>query len=211
MRILEADLGGEANDKAMRIENAAVLARLRAGDHDAFEQLVRENSARLLAVARLMLRNEDDARDALQDAFLSAFRSIRDYRGTAAVSTWLHRIVVNAALMRMRSRRRRPEQSLDDVLRSVEVSGAGAESVAEQQQRPDTLLERAEARAFVCDCIDRLPESYRTAIVLRDIEGLETRSVARRLGVTSNAVKIRVHRARRALRTLLDPYVAAAA
>jgi len=211
MRILEADRNGMAHDGSVGTDESAMLARLRAGDHDAFEELVREHGARLLTVARLMLRNEDDARDALQDAFLSAFRSLRGYRGAAALSTWLHRIVVNAALMRMRTRRRRPEQSIDEMLPSVEASGAGAESIAEWRQEPDALVERAETRAFVRQCIERLPESYRTVLLLRDIEGLETQSVARRLGVTSNAVKIRVHRARRALRTLLDPYVAAAA
>jgi len=210
MRVRETKQGGTIRDETSSAGEAVLLARLRAGDREAFEQVVREHGAKLLGVARVLLRNEDDARDALQDALLSAFRSIREYRGAALFSTWLHRIVINAALMKMRARRRRPEHSLDEMLTVVEAGGDEAEPVAAWRQQPDTLVESADTRALVRRSIDRLPDPYRTVLLLRDIEGLETESVARRLGVTPNAVKIRVHRARRALRALLEPYAAAA-
>src|SRR5262245_12156286 len=91
----------------------AFVARLKAGDDAAYEELVRTRGGHLLAVARRLLRDEEAARDAVQDAFLSAFRSIQRFDGHSQLSTWLHRIVVNAALMRLRSRQRRPEQSLE--------------------------------------------------------------------------------------------------
>jgi RNA polymerase sigma-70 factor (ECF subfamily) len=94
----------------------ALLARLKAGDDAAYDELVRAYGGRLLAVARRFLRSEDDARDAVQDAFLSAFRSIERFEGNARISTWLHRIVVNASLMKLRTRRRKPEQSIEELL-----------------------------------------------------------------------------------------------
>src|SRR5512135_3173100 len=97
-------------------DDGELVARLRAGDGAAFESVVRSHGPRLLAVARRFLRNEQDAQDALQDAFLSAFRSIDGFQGEARLSTWLHRIVVNAALMKLRSRKGRTEEPIDDLL-----------------------------------------------------------------------------------------------
>ena len=96
---------------------ALLLERLRTGDGKAFEELVRTHTPRMLSVARSLLRrNEEDARDAVQDAFLSAFRSIGSFGGQCCVGTWLHRITVNAALMKIRTRKRRPERPLEDLL-----------------------------------------------------------------------------------------------
>ena len=97
-------------------EDAALLARLRAGDEDAFELVVRTYSGRLLSVTRRILCNDEDARDAVQDALLSAFRSLDRFEGGSLVSTWLHRIAVNAALMKLRTRRRKPEESIEHLL-----------------------------------------------------------------------------------------------
>ena len=84
------------------MDDPVLVAALRAGDLSAFEQVVREHARRLLAVARRLLRNDDDAREALQDAFVSAFRACRRFEGSSRISTWLHRIVVNSCLMRLR-------------------------------------------------------------------------------------------------------------
>src|SRR5262249_24537369 len=95
---------------------AHLLARLRGGEDEAFEQLVRQYTGRLLAVARPLLGNEHDAYDAVQETCLSAFKGIGQFIGTAKLSTWLYRIVINAALMKLRSRRRKPEESIDELL-----------------------------------------------------------------------------------------------
>lgn len=183
------------------------LARLRGGDDAAFAVLVSEHGPRMLAVARRMLGNEEDARDALQDAFLSAFKAFESFQGQARLSTWLHRIAINAALMKRRSQRRRQEQDIDELL--PEFTAAGGHHV----RRPvawgeavDEPLLRAETRALVRRCIDQLPDSYRNALLLRDIEELDNEQVAQALGITLNAAKIRIHRARQALRTLLEPH-----
>jgi len=91
--------------------DAALIARLRAGDADAFEELVRTYGGRLLAVARRFVRNESDAQDITQAAYLSAFRALPQFEGGCQLSTWLHRIVVNTALMKLRTRRRKPSSS----------------------------------------------------------------------------------------------------
>jgi RNA polymerase sigma-70 factor (ECF subfamily) len=179
------------------------LERLRAGDDAAFEAWVRRESPRLLAVTRRILRCEDEAQDALQDAFLSAFRALEHFNGESRLSTWLHRIAVNAALMRLRSRRRRPEESIDELLPRFDADGCHVDSEPRRAPDAESELERAELAARVRACIDRLPESHRLVIVLRDIEGLDGRQTAEALGCGADAVKMRLHRARQALRTLL--------
>ncbi len=188
-------------------EDPALLTRLRGGDDDAFADLVRENTGRLLAVARRMLRQEQDAQDAVQEAFVSAFRALPSFAGQCRLSTWLHRIAVNACLMRLRRRERKPEEPIEDLLPVYEADGRAAGGFAAWDEAVLERLEREETRALVRAAIDRLPESYRTALLLRDIEELDAADAARLLGITPNALKIRVHRARQALRTLLDPHV----
>lgn len=182
-----------------------LIDRLRSGDEGAFEELVRDQSGRMLAVARRLLRDDEDARDAVQQAFLQAFRALPGFSGRSRLSTWLHRIVVNAALMKLRSRSRQPEQSIEDLLPNFLEDGHHAEPVNEWGMAVDVRLIRGEVRARVRDAIARLPESYRTVLLLRDIEELDTGETAQLLELTPNAVKIRLHRARQALARLLEP------
>ena len=189
----------------MSEDDARLLEGLRRGDDAAYEELVRSQGGRLLAVTRRILGDEDDARDAVQEAFLSAFKSIDRFQGGSLVSTWLHRIAVNAALMKLRSRRRRPEESIDDLLPKYLDDGHPAQPAVPWKNLSDAQLIRAETRKQVRAAIDQLPEGYRTVLVLRDIEELDTAEAAELLGMTKNAVKTRLHRARQALRGLLDP------
>jgi RNA polymerase sigma-70 factor, ECF subfamily len=183
----------------------ALLPRLRAGEPEAFEALVRSHTPRLLAVTRRLLRNDEDAKDAVQITFISAFRSLDSFTGACRVSTWLHRIAVNAALMKLRSGRRKPEESIEPLLPTFLEDGHHAMHPAQWSEGADTALERREDCEFVRGCIDRLPESYRSVLILRDIEELDGEETARLLGLTATAVKVRLHRARQALRTLLEP------
>ncbi len=189
-----------------RSDETSLLTRLRAGDDYAYEELVRSYSPRLLAVARRIVGNDDEARDVIQDVFLAAFRSLDRFQGDAKLSTWLHRIVVNMALMKLRRRRRKPEESIEPLLPAFLGDGHHAEKFAAWTESADETLSRAETRALVRRRIDELPESFRTVLMLRDIEGLDTEETARSLETTPNAVKIRLHRARQALRTLLAPH-----
>lgn len=181
-----------------------LLARLQAGDEAAFEQLVRVHSGRMLAVAKRLLRNEDDAHDALQEAFLAAFRALPQFQGDSQLSTWLHRIVVNAALMKLRTRARRPQVSIEELLPAFTEDGHHADPPDPWQESASELAERAEMCDFVRRSIDALPENYRAVLLLRDILGMDTEEAARAMELTPNAVKVRLHRARQALRTLID-------
>jgi RNA polymerase sigma-70 factor (ECF subfamily) len=188
-------------------DEAALLARLRAGDDKAYAELVRAHGGKLLAVARRMLRSEEDARDAVQEAFLSAFRSIDRFEGGARLSTWLHRIVVNAALMRLRTRRRKPEGSIEDLLPGFLEDGHQAQPAQPWREVPEDTVEGAELRRLVLAKIHELPESHRNVLLLRDIEGLDTDEAAQARGIAPGAVKTRLHRARQALRGLLEPHL----
>ena len=181
-----------------------LIERLRRGDSDAYETVVRRFGPRLLATAKRLMKSEDDACEVLQEAYVSAFRAIDRFDEGARLSTWLHRIVVNAALMRLRSRRRRPEDAIEDLLPNFDETGHFAESPNDWGENAEALLERKQTCTQVRAAIAKLPESYRTVLMLRDIEGLDTDEAADALGMTANAVKVRLHRARQALRTLIE-------
>lgn len=200
---IAATLLDEPRIDAHGLDEETLLAGLRAGDDRAYEQMVRAFGGRMLAVAMRILRHEEDARDAVQTAYLSAFRSLDRFEGGCRLSTWLHRIVVNAALMRLRSRRRRPEESIEPLLPTYLDDGHHTERFSKGDLPADGLLAQEQTRAVVRACIDQLPDRYRTILLMRDIEEVSTGEVASMLGVTPNAVKIRLHRARQALGTLL--------
>lgn len=185
-------------------EEAVLVARLRRGDDGAYEELVRRFGGRMLATARRVLNNEEDARDAVQEAFLCAFKALDRFSGESKVSTWLHRIVVNASLMKLRGKRRKPEQSIEDLLPSFDENGTLVDIPDEGAVAVDVQVEREQSRLIVRKCIDQLPESYRTILMLRDIEELDTDEVAAMLDITPTAVRVRLHRARQALRTLIE-------
>ena len=188
---------------APSIPEAELLAALRSGREEAFETLVRTHSGRMLSVCRRILRSEEEAKDAVQEAFISAFRGISKFEGTSLLGTWLHRIAVNASLMRLRSRKRRPEESIDDLLPTFKDDGHARLEPRDWSPSALQAVESRETRQFVRSCIDRLPEMYRTVVLLRDIEELDTFESAEALGVSEGVVKVRLHRARHALRRLL--------
>jgi len=188
-------------------DEAALVAGLRARRPDAFETMVRVYTPRLLAVARRLVGNDEDARDVVQDAMLSAYRSIDKFEAHSRVSTWLHRIVVNAGLMKLRTRRRKPEESIEPLLPTFREDGHYRTELPAWAAASDETAERNEMQQIVREAILNLPEAYREVVVLRDIEEQDTASTAAALGITPNAVKIRLHRARQALRTQLEQHL----
>jgi len=190
----------------MNFDEPALLARMQAGDDDAFETCARTFCGQMLLVARRILRNEEDANDAVQDAFLSAFKGISQFKGQARLATWLHRIVVNAALSRLRRLQRRPEGSIEDLLPHFGDGEHQRDPPVPWQATPETIVENRETRDLVQRCISQLPENYRIVLLFRDIEGIGTEETAEIIGTSTAVVKTRLHRARQALRTLLDPH-----
>lgn len=137
---------------------------------------------------------------------MSVFRGIDGFHAEAKLSTWLHRIVVNVALMKLRRERCTPERHIEELLPTFAEDGHTVPA-AEEWRGAEQVLERKELCGLVQRCIDQLPDSSRIVLVLRDIEDLDTEQAAQLLGITAGAVKVRLHRARLALRGLLDPHL----
>jgi RNA polymerase sigma-70 factor (ECF subfamily) len=186
-----------------------LLEGLRAGDPAAYRQLVELNSANVYSVALKLLGDEQEAEDVLQETFMSAFESISRFEGRSKLSTWLYRIAYNASLMRLRKRGQMTTFSLD---RPVSTEDMVEEPVSRQlvdwSAVPDDQLLTAEARQEMDRAIAELPESLRSTFVLRDIQGLSGAETAEILGITVQAVKNRLHRARLRLRDRLSDYFA---
>ena len=168
------------------------MERARRGDEAAWRELVEATHREVYSLCLRILRDPDDAAEATQDAFLKAWRGLKGFRGEAQFTTWLYRVAANAALSKHRSRKRQRSwetEAQDDVL----VQIAGADSTAAQAgARVDLArLERALAR---------MPEHYRSAVVLRDVYGMSIGEIASHLGISETAAKVRVHRARKKLK-----------
>ena len=177
-------------------DDAALLMRLQAGDAQAYEILVRLYGGQMLATARRFFQCEQEAADAVQDAFIAAFKAINTFKGDSQLRTWLYRIVVNSCLMRRRSRDRHPAVAIETLLPQFDETGHHSQSVKAYHDSPGDLLAIEETRLQVRRCIDSLPASYREVLILRDIEEFDTDVTACMLNVSSGVVKTRLHRAR---------------
>ena len=170
---------------------------------EALAEVVSRLHGRMLAVARRVLRDEEDARDAVQDAYLQALRGLARFDRRASLGTWVHRVVVNAARMRLRARRRHAAEPFDELAPPPALATA-------LPPGPDEALECRRTEHLVRRSVAALPRAHRLVLELRDLEEREAAEVARRLGVTRNALKTRAHRARRALRERLAAVTPAA-
>ncbi|MCE2510593.1 MAG: sigma-70 family RNA polymerase sigma factor [Alphaproteobacteria bacterium] len=177
---------------------------LRNGDAASYEWLIRAHGGRMLAVARRILRNEADAQDCVQDAFMRAFQKIDSFEERASIGSWLHRIVVNAALMKLRQKTRRKETAIEDHLAEFDAQGMRKDGDSVLLRQPDAILESRETRTIVRRAIDGLPEDFRNIILLRDIEEYDTLETADLLDLSPSATKTRLHRARAALKKRLE-------
>jgi RNA polymerase sigma-70 factor (ECF subfamily) len=174
-------------------------------DDSDLERAIREHGPAMLAVARRLLSNEDDARECVQDAYLRAFAKADLFEGRSTFRTWLHRIVVNAALGILRSRKQRKTQTIDGLLPEFDANGCRIEPMWQFTESLEQMLEREETRVAVHQAIDALPDIYRIVLVLRDIEEYSTEEVSNLLETNIAVVKTRLHRARAALKKQLEP------
>ena len=180
----------------MNEEDRDLVDRLRAGSEDAYRELVETYSDRLLTVVGRVAGRTADAEDITQECFIKAIRAIDRFAGNSALYTWLYRIAVNTARDWMASRRRRPAVSLDSL-------PAGSVDPPSQDDGPLAALDRSELRARVRDAMERLPEPFRTTLLLREMEGHTYEEVAAILEVSIGTVESRLFRARTKLRALL--------
>lgn len=185
-----------------------LAARAAAGDDSAFEELVRRYQTRVFRLA-CRLTSDTDAPDVLQETFLQVYRHLPSFRGESQFGTWVYRIATNAALMHRRAQARRPAESLEVFLPRFDANGKHAATPAELQVAAcaDERLDRRLLAEKARDVIAQLPDLYRDAFVLRDLEEMTTADVAEALGVDPATVRQRVHRARLMLRGYLSDLV----
>ncbi|MCR9137534.1 MAG: sigma-70 family RNA polymerase sigma factor [Alphaproteobacteria bacterium] len=188
------------------IDDDAVIT-LKAGEPRSTERFVRLHVGWMLAVATRIVRDPHHAEDAVQNAFANIFDKIDEFGGRSALKTWMHRIVVNESLMLLRKIKRTDTVSIDDLQPEFDANGCRFEDHWAAPNTPEALLLQSDMRAQVMGQIDLLPDTYRIILVLRDIEELTTREVAEALEISEANVKVRLHRARAALKRLLEPLV----
>jgi RNA polymerase sigma-70 factor (ECF subfamily) len=186
----------------------ALASRAALGDNHAFDEITIRYQDRVYRLA-CRLVGHDDAPDVMQEGFLAVYRNIASFRHESGFSTWLYRIITNAALMHRRARTRRPVESLEAFLPEFDAAGRHRHAPAELQvaTRADELLDRRFLADQATAALDRLPDLYRSAFVLRDLEELSTAEVAQVLGIEPATARQRVHRARLMLRGYLSALV----
>ncbi len=187
-------------------DESELLAGLRRRDRMACMCLLKRFAPRLYRLALQLTGEADDAEDVLQESLIQACDHVAEFEGRSGLYTWLHRIVVNTALMRVR--RKQPQTvSLDTSPASADGEVAIAATLADSSSEPGRDVLSLELRDAIGEALLRLPDALRVAFVLRDVEGLSTRDAAAALGIAESAIKVRLHRARLALRESLAAYV----
>ena len=187
-------------------DEVQLVERARAGDLEAFDELLGRHQQRVMRVVLSILKEPMDAEEVAQDVFLTVFEKIDHFRGDSSFSTWLHRVAVNAALMRRRKSKADRSVPLDDVMPSFDERGHLAVDIADwSQQAGDPVLAR-EAGEVIEAAVEKLDEMYRTVFALRDVQGFSTEETAEILELSVPAVKSRLHRARLFLRRELAEY-----
>jgi RNA polymerase sigma-70 factor (ECF subfamily) len=184
-----------------------LVARARKKDFAAFEELLDRYEDKVFRLAYRFVRNETDAKEILQDTFLSIWRKLDTFKGDAQFSSWVYRVAANAALMRLRAQRRHPEISTEELpVGYLDRLGPLPPPGENWAKRPDDELQSQELRQHIQAAVDSLPELYRTVFLIRDVEGLSTEETAEVLGISIPTVKTRLHRARIALRDAIGEY-----
>lgn len=180
-----------------------LVSRARQGDAAAFREIIRRNNRHLFRAARSVLRDDAEAEDAVQDAYLHAFQALAGFRGDASLSTWLTRIARNEALGRLR--RRRSTTELDAIEAAQQGQGASILMFPTALGGdPESIAARREIRRLLESAIDDLPDVFRPVLVARDVDGMSVEETAEILGIRPETVRTRLHRARRMLRAALD-------
>ncbi len=188
-------------------EDSGFLVALQSGDRQAFAKLVEDTSTQIYRTARQILGDEQDAEDVLQETYMKALKALPTFEGRSSISTWLHRIAVNEALMMIR-KRKTPMVSVDDNMPFDSDEESSGMEIVDFCCLPEKELLTSESRQFMDQAIQRLPETLKTVFVLRDLEGLSIQETVDVMQITENNVKTRLLRARLRLRQELAGYYA---
>lgn len=202
--VFDARLVTHDESKSSRMDDDGLVARLKMRDKTGLSDLVEQHGSMMYGVAFHLMRNEDGAREVVQDALIAVWNKAHSYRGQSKLGTWLYRVTANAALMQLRKQQRsRQLISFDGLLHADRLAQP------RDDNRPDTALLRSELGEHVHRAIDALPEPHRTTVIMADAEGLSLAEIAELTQVSVPAVKSRLHRARLILRKKLSAYVEA--
>lgn len=188
------------------LTDAQLVPLLKAGESTAFEEILRRYEAKVFSLVRGLTRNDSDAQDALQDTFLSVYQKIGTFKGRSSLSTWIYRVAVNAALMKIRKRKHDDRAvPIDEYL--PEFDGAGhVVALPDGAPLPDRVLLNKELARYLKESIQALPPDDRAIVILRDQEGLSNEEVAAVMNLSVPAIKSRLHRARLYLRERISRY-----
>ena len=189
---------------ALPVPDDVLVRRVQAGNTEAFEELVRRYERKVYNITYRLMGNEQDASEALQDAFMRAYRFIGKFQFKSSFFTWLYRIATNVSLSKLRKREKVETVSIDQ---PVNEAGDLPFEIPDLKYGPEKLMKQRELRAAIQKAVEELPEDYRSVVVLRDLEGLSNEEVSKVLKLSVAAVKSRLHRGRLVLREKLASYM----
>ena len=184
-------------------DEAELIKGLNNGCQNSSKKLVEHYWNELNFLANRLLADETTAKDCVQEAFIKAITKIDSFKGLGSFKAWLHQIVVNEALIELRKKSIRKEESLDELMLDFDESGHYVESYQGQLVDIEALQDSIEVKQQIKKSIDKLPDKFRVILILRDYEGYSTKEVAEKLNMTEQNVKVRLHRARLAMRNLI--------
>jgi RNA polymerase sigma-70 factor, ECF subfamily len=190
----------------VRDAEAILVQSLRMGENSGYETLVRSYGPQVMAIARRYLRSEADAADCFQDTFIAVFQNIEKFQQRSSFRQWVRGVAVKQCLMKIRKQQRRREDSIEHMLPMFNDRGKRVDVASPRQKfEIGAMLDAEKIRKLVRTNIDKLPQDHRLVLLLRDIDGYSTSETASILGIKINAVKTRLHRARSALKFMLEP------
>lgn len=192
-------------NKIATISDVALVEQFKTGSLSAFEEIISRYEVKVMNLALRFTRNQEDAEEVMQDVFSTVYRKIEGFRGQSAFSSWLYRIVVNAAFMKLRKRKQHQTVSIEDLAPNIKQQCIERDAFAGNISSSNILVSR-ELRETLQLAIDKLPEQYRAVFVLRDVDGLSNQETGEILSLSIPAVKSRLHRSRIMLRKRLKKY-----
>ena len=188
--------------KDKRVADTVLVEQFKRGSLEAFEEIMQRYESKVFNMAMRFTRNQEDAEEVLQDVFSTLYRKIDGFQGKSAFSSWLYRIVVNAAFMKLRKRKQNQTVSIEDLAPAIRQYCLDCDAMV--SSRSDSVSINRELRDIIQNAINRLPEQYRAVFVLRDVDGMSNHEVGGILGLSIPAVKSRLHRSRLMLRKKLQ-------
>ena len=184
----------------------ALVRDFQSGDLQAYDKIADIYQKKIYGLSFNLTRNQMDAQDVTQEVLLTLFRKIHTFQGKSAFSSWVYRITLNASYMKLRSKKKEPNVSIDELMPSFNGAGFQQEKIQDWSENTESLLFTNETRDVISKAIDLLPEKEKVVFLLRDVEGLSTEKTGEILDLTVPAVKSRLHRARLFLRKKLSSY-----